>query len=276
MHFSPWESIDRNILLDCAKAVGKFSVTELEALIRDHVKNIQIELLRELDAAHRRASDQLTLTIQSLLDVPGCLLVARFKLHPFEDTDLKRASGMTRLIKVDSFWVPLVLVFPDASDTLVEHESIHACQYKSPNSYPLTEDERRLLISRGLPKLFESAASKEDCDVVDLVARVCAFKVWTEIEAYQFSYGQVGLEADELLDRVLTSAQPFATIEHIVDLDLNALITAQEMLSAFCDQMERDHPWIGELVSKSSGKPSSLYHALEAMHLKQVVEGFGF
>ena len=276
MHFSPWESIDRDILLDCTKAVGQLPVAELEALIRDHVENIQIELLRELDAAHRRASDQLSLTIQNLLDVPGCLLVARFKLHPFTDTDLEQASGMTRLIKVDSFWVPLVLVFPDASDTLVEHESIHACQYKNPNPFPLTENERLLLVSEGLKQLFEAAASKEDFDVVDLVARLCAFKVWTEIEAYQFSYGQVGLEPDELLDRVLTSAQPFATIEHIVDLDLNALIAAQEKLSAFCDQMESDHPWIGGLVSKSSGKPSSLYHALEAMHLKQVVEGFGF
>jgi hypothetical protein len=275
MHFSPWESIDRNILLDCAKAVGKFSVAELEALIRDHVQNIQIELLRELDAAHRRASDQLTLTIQSLLDVPGCLLVARFKLHPFADTDLEQASGMTRLVKVDSFWVPLVLVFPDASDTLVEHESIHACQYKNPNSYPLTENERLLLVSKGLKQLFESAASKEDFDVVDLVARVCAFKVWTEIEAYQFSYGQVGLEPDELLDRVLTSASPLRTMDQILGLGEGAF-QAQDKLREYCDQMESDHPWIGELVSKISGKPSSLYYALEAMALDLDMGEFGF
>ncbi len=250
-------------------------MAELEALIRDHVQNIQIELLRELDAAHRRASDQLTLTIQSLLDVPGCLLVARFKLHPFADTDLEQASGMTRLVKVDSFWVPLVLVFPDASDTLVEHESIHACQYKNPNSYPLTENERLLLVSKGLKQLFESAASKEDFDVVDLVARVCAFKVWTEIEAYQFSYGQVGLEPDELLDRVLTSASPLRTMDQILGLGEGAF-QAQDKLREYCDQMESDHPWIGELVSKISGKPSSLYYALEAMALDLDMGEFGF
>jgi hypothetical protein len=275
MHFSPWESIDRNILLDCAKAVGKFSVAELEALIRDHVQNIQIELLRELDAAHRRASDQLTLTTQNLLDVPGCLLVARFKLHPFTDTDLEQASGMTRLIKVDSFWVPLVLVFPDASDTLVEHESIHACQYKYPNSYPLTENERLLLVSKGLKQLIDAEVSQDGCDVVDLVARVCAFKVWTEIEAYQFSYGQVGLEADELIDRVLTSASPLRTMDQILGLGEGAF-QAQDKLRGFCDQMERDHPWIGELVSKISGKPSSLYYALEAIHLEQEMEELDF
>lgn len=275
MHFSPWESIDRNILLDCANAVGKLPVAELEAMIRDHVRTMQIELLGEVDRAHRRASDQLTLTIQSLLDVPGSLLVARFKLHPFADTALEQVSGMARLIQVDSFWVPLVLVFPDASDTLVEHESIHACQYRSPNSYPLTEDERHLLISRGLSQLFESAASKKGCDVVDLVARVCAFKVWTEIEAYQFSYGRVGLEAAELLGRVMTSANPFVTIEQILGLGSNAF-QAQDKLREFCDQMESDHPWIGELVSKSSGKPSSLYHALEAMHLEREMEEFDF
>lgn len=275
MHFSPWESIDRSILLDCANAVGILPVAELEAMIRDHVRTMQVELLGEVDRAHREASEQLQLTIQGLVDVPGCLPVARFQSHPFADTDLEQASGMTRLIQVGSFWVPLLLIFPNASDTLVEHESIHACQYRSPNSYPLTEDERHLLISRGLPQLFESAASKKGCDVVDLVARVCAFNVWTEIEAYQFSYGQVGLEADELLDRVLTSAQPFTTIEQILGLGANAF-PAEDKLREFCDQMERDHPWIGELVSKSSGKPSSLYHALEAMHLEREMEEFDF
>lgn len=275
MHFTSWNSIDRNILFDCAKAVGPLPVAELEAMVRDHVRTMQIELLGEVDAGHRRASDQLTLTIQSLIDVSGCLLVARFKLHPFAETGLEQASGMTRLIQVVSHWVPLLLVFPNASETLVEHETIHACQYKNPNSYPLTENERLLLVSKGLKHLMDAEVSQDGCDVVDLVARICAFKVWTEIEAYQLSYGQVGLAADELLDRVLTSASPFGTIEMILGLGEGAF-QAQDKLRGFCDQMERDHPWIGELVSKISGKPSSLYYALEEIHLEQEMEAFDF
>ena len=146
--------------------------------------------------------------------------------------------------------IPLAIIAPHASPSILEHEKIHLCQYILKNGSPFSQQQLALShhdnLVQGIDKLLQDGGEASACD---FLVRYTCYKVWTEFEAYWFS-ATPRCSYDELVARVVRSARPMATLENGLQMIQPPLEVGRECLrnfEVFCSTTLSAIDWLLEL-----------------------------
>ena len=193
----------------------------------------------------------------SLLGVEGASVLAKFKRHPFADTEGEQIQGMARFISVGNWTIPVILIFGTASETVIKHESIHLCQWLHPLPGLLSQFETIALTSRNLIEVVAPLVASNPDQALDLLVRIVCHKTWTELEAYFWAEGKTGTKPRDIIKYAQRSAQPFVTFEQglftigFYSHNPSAMAICMDRFVAFGAEMEARVPWVRELVRES-------------------------
>jgi hypothetical protein len=204
-----------------------------------------------------------------LLKIPNAVVLVTFDGNPFTEDSISTIAGLARILTksqiADFAPIPVIYLSPFQDEDILEHEKIHICQYLQDEAYPMTPDQKELLLTKNLIECISYLLKNVGRGAAtDFIINAACYKTWIEMEAnyYTRSYS----DPYNWMEKVYVSSQPIVTFdsmyEHLewgkIDMD-----KAKERFPRFCGIMEKEVDWVGELVSSTS---LSLYDLILEVH----------